>query len=219
MFLVIGSALGRHEVAAVRDFAAGSGFEDGRATAGRFAREVKRNDQALGGAAFDAVVARVEATLMGNALFLSAARPRRIARFLISRYRPGQSYGMHVDDAIMGGHRTDLSFTIFLSEEADYDGGALIVEEAIEARAIRLAPGDMLLYPSNTLHRVEEVTRGERLAIVGWVTSWVKHPAEREILFDLDEALAEIHAASGKTPLFDRLAKTRSNLLRIWAEG
>ena len=219
MFLVIGSVLSPAEVSAIRELTADAVFEDGRATAGRFAREVKRNEQAAPGAALDAVFAKVEAALMANPLFVSAARPRSVARLLMSRYRPGMEYGSHVDDAIMGGQRTDLSFTLFLSDEDSYEGGALVVEDTIEDRAIRLSPGDMVLYPSNTLHRVEPVSRGERLAVVGWATSWVRDPARREILFDLDAAVAEVHAAAGKTVLFDRLARTRSNLLRMWAEG
>jgi len=219
MFLVIGNVLDEHEVAAVREAAAALTFEDGRATAGRFAREVKANAQAAASPERDAILAKVEAALMANPLFLAAARPRRIVRLLVSRYREGQTYGTHVDDAIMAGARTDLSFTLFLSEEAAYEGGALVVEDALEARSVKLAPGDMVLYPSNTLHRVEPVSAGERLAVVGWAQSWVREPERREVLFDLEQSLTEVHAAQGKSALFDRLAKTRTNLLRMWADG
>jgi len=219
MFLVIGGLLGPHEVAAIREAAAGLAFEDGRATAGRFAREVKANDQAAASPALEAVLTKVESALWAHPVFQAAARPRRLVRLILSRYRGGQAYGSHVDDAIMGGARTDLSFTLFLSEEASYEGGALVVEDALEERSIRLAPGDMVLYPSNTLHRVEPVSAGERLAVVGWVTSWVREPERREILFDLEQSLTEVHAAEGKSALFDRLAKTRTNLLRMWADG
>ncbi len=94
-----------------------------------------------------------------------------------------------------------------------------MIEDTFEARTVRLNAGDMVLYPSTTLHRVEPVTRGERLAVVGWVTSWVKDPAAREMLFDLDLSVNEVFERDGKSALFDRLAKTRSNLLRRWAEG
>lgn len=136
---------------------------------------------------------------------------------LVSRYREGQTYGAHVDDAIMGGARTDLSFTLFLSEPDGYDGGALIVEDVLEARSIKLGPGEMILYPSTALHRVEPVSRGERLAVVGWIESWVREAERREALFDMELALREVHGREGKSALFDRLAKTRSNLLRMWA--
>jgi len=219
MFLVIGNLLDQHEVAAIRAAAQRLTFEDGRATAGRFAREVKANDQAAASPALDAVLSKVEAALMANPVFMAAARPRRLARLLMSRYRTGQTYGAHVDDAIMCGARTDLSFTLFLSDPEDYEGGALIVQDALEERSIRLDPGDMVLYPSNTLHRVEPVASGERLAVVGWATSWVREPERREVLFDLEQSLKEVHAAEGKSELFDRLAKTRTNLLRMWADG
>jgi PKHD-type hydroxylase len=219
MFLVIGGLLGPHEAAAIRDAAAGLAFEDGRATAGRFAREVKANDQAAASPALEAVLTKVESALWAHPVFQAAARPRRLVRLILSRYRGGQAYGTHVDDAIMGGARTDLSFTLFLSEEASYEGGDLVVEDALEERSVRLAPGDMVLYPSNTLHRVEPVRSGERLAVVGWITSWVREPDRREILFDLEQSLNEVHAAAGKSALFDRLAKTRTNLLRMWADG
>ena len=141
-----------------------------------------------------------------------------LARLILSRYRQGQTYGLHVDDALMQGIRTDLSFTLFLAEPASYDGGALIIEDSFEARAIKLNPGDMILYPSTTLHRVEEVTRGERLAVVGWAQSLIRSADQREILFDLDRAIDTIHTQDGKSTLCDSLTKTRSNLLRLWAE-
>jgi PKHD-type hydroxylase len=219
MFLVIGGVLDAHEVAAVRDLVPRIAFIDGRATAGRYAREVKRNEQAAASPELEGILAKVEKALLANDLFVSAARPRRIVRLLLSRYSGGQEYGSHVDDAIMAGARTDLSFTLFLTDEAAYEGGALVVEDPLEERAIRLGPGDLVLYPSTTLHRVEPVTRGERLAVVGWATSWVRDAGRREILFDLDRSLRELHASQGKSPLFDRIAKTRSNLLRLWAEG
>lgn len=194
-------------------------FADGKTTAGRFAREVKANDQAAESDGLRAIEAKVAAVLGANALFQSAARPRAVSRLILSRYRVGQTYGLHVDDALMGGLRTDLSFTLFLSNPDSYDGGALIVEDMVESRAFKPGAGDLILYPSTTLHRVEPVTRGTRLAVVGWVQSWIRSAEQREILFDLDRSLDEVYAQGGKSALFDRLAKTRSNLIRQWAGG
>ena len=136
---------------------------------------------------------------------------------LVSRYRAGQSYGLHTDDALMGGLRSDLSFTLFLSPPESYEGGALIVADALEERAFKLPAGALLLYSSTTLHRVEPVSSGMRLCLVGWVQSWLRDPGQREILFDLDGAIAELQAMRAAQSLVGRLARTRSNLLRLWA--
>ena len=218
MFLVIENLITPAEAAVLCEAARGLSFDDGRQTAGRFARHVKANDQAAPSPERDAILKRVEAALAQNPLFRSAARPKAMTPLILSRYQPGQTYGLHVDDALMGGLRTDLSFTLFLAPPDSYDGGALVIEDTLESRAIRLNPGDLILYPSTTLHRVEEVTRGTRLAVVGWVQSLIRQPDQREMLFDLDLAVEEVHGTQGKGPLFDRLAKTRSNLLRLWME-
>lgn len=216
--IVIENILSAAEVFALREAAAGLVFGDGRATAGRHAALVKANDQALPCPALDGILAKVEQALAANPLFRSAARPKAMTRLILSRYRSGQTYGLHVDDAVMQGLRTDLSFTLFLSDPETYDGGALIIEDRFEARAIKLDPGELILYPATSLHRVEEVTRGERLAVVGWVQSQIRDPGQREILFDLDQAVETCFASEGKTAQFDLLTKTRSNLLRMWAE-
>ena len=217
MILVIDQLLTPAEVTAIREVAGTLDFEDGRATAGRFAREVKANHQARPSAERDAVLEKVRRALTGHEVFAAAARPRQMTPLLLSRYREGETYGTHVDDALMGGVRTDVSFTVFLSDPESYAGGALMIEDMLETRPVRPAAGSVVLYPSTSLHRVEPVTSGERLAVVGWVESWIRSAEEREILFDLDRAVQAVHGAEGKSPLFDTLAKTRSNLLRMWA--
>lgn len=217
MFLAIESVLSAAEVAAVRAAAEGMEFADGRKTAGAIARAVKANDQAVASADLDAVRGKVTAALHAHPVFLSAARPRALTPQILSRYRPGQTYGMHVDDALMSGIRTDLSYTLFLSDPDTYEGGALIVADTVEERAFRLRAGDMILYPSTSLHRVEKVTSGTRLAVVGWVQSWVKAAEDREILFDLDRAIGSLGAGEEMRALRDVLVKTRSNLIRKFA--
>lgn len=218
MFIVLGEVLDQYEVAALREAATELDFQDGKATAGKYARSVKNNEQAAASPALDAITEKVKGTLRKNRLFKAAARPRHFVRLLVSRYTPGMEYGLHVDDAIMNGHRTDLSFTLFLSDSGSYSGGGLVIDDALEARTIRLEAGEMVLYPSNTLHRVEPVTEGERLAIVGWVTSWVREPQRREVLFDLEMTASELYEREGKSPNLDRLNKARTNLLRMWAD-
>jgi PKHD-type hydroxylase len=193
-------------------------FVDGRETAGWHAREVKQNLQARRTRGVNGALRKIESVLLANELFVAAARPKAIARLLVSRYEPGMSYGSHVDDALMGGVRTDLAFTLFLADPESYGGGALVIDDAYGEREVKLAAGELFLYPATKLHRVAPVTDGVRLAAVGWVRSFVREPARREILFDLESALRAVHEQSGKSALFDSLAKTRTNLLRMWAE-
>ena len=216
MVFVIGNVLDADDLAALREAADRLDYQDGRTTAGRYAREVKTNLQAKPSPALDAIFDKVRKTLNANELVTSIARPRRYARMLLSRYRGGMAYGTHVDDPVMNGHRTDLSFTLSLSDPASYAGGALVMEDPVEDRAITLQAGDMVLYPTSALHRVTPVTEGERVAIVGWITSWVRDPGRREILHDLDVAARGIFEAQGKTPAFDRVFKAKANLSRMW---
>ncbi|MDI3338725.1 Fe2+-dependent dioxygenase [Defluviimonas aestuarii] len=217
MFIAIDGVLNANDVAALKGAAETLSFADGRATAGKIAREIKANDQAAPSPELEAIQAKVTGALMAHPVFISAARPKAMTKLILSRYREGQTYGMHVDDALMLGLRTDLSFTLFLNDPDSYEGGALIVADTVEERAFKLAPGDLILYPSTTLHRVEPVTSGTRLCIVGWVQSWIRDAGQREILFDLDRSIAEVHAREGKSTLLDTLTKTRSNLIRMWA--
>jgi PKHD-type hydroxylase len=155
---------------------------------------------------------------MAHDVFAIAARPRYMTPLIVSRYREGQTYGSHVDDALMQGLRTDLSFTLFLADPESYDGGELVIADTLETRAIKLPAGSLILYPSTTLHHVAPVTRGTRLAVVGWVQSWIRDAGQREILFDLERSVRQVFDREGKSELFDLLAKSRSNLLRMWAD-
>jgi PKHD-type hydroxylase len=218
MMLAIENILTDDDVGMVVKAAEGLTFNDGRKTAGRIAVAVKANDQAAPGPELEAIQALVTQALSRNAVFNSAARPRQMSRLILSRYRAGQTYGLHVDDAMMTGMRSDLSFTLFLREPDTYEGGALIIEDTFEARAVKLKAGDLFLYPSTTLHRVEPVVSGERLAVVGWAQSLIRRADQREVLFDLDGVVNAVLARDGKTELLDTLTKTRSNLTRMWAE-
>lgn len=219
MFIRIANLFDRHDLEALRSaLDARELFVDGRTTAGWHARAVKANLQAERSSTVDGALKKIEATLRKHEVFVAAARPKSFPSLLISRYEPGMTYGSHVDDALMGGVRTDLSFTLFLSDPAGYTGGALVVEDTYGEREIKLPAGELFLYPSTTLHRVEPVTDGVRLAAVGWVRSFIRDHGQREVLFDLETALRTVHREQGKTPLFDTLVKTRTNLLRMWAE-
>lgn len=217
--MAIDDLFAAEELAAIQDTLADPAlYEDGRLTAGWHARAVKQNLQARAGGLADGVLAKIEAALMKHEVFVAAARPKRLVKLLISRYGPGMTYGTHVDDALMDGQRTDLSFTLFLADPRGYEGGELVIEDGYQERRVKLEAGQLILYPSTSLHRVEGVTDGIRMAAVGWVRSYIRHREQREILFDLETSLRQVHESLGKSPLFDRLAKTRTNLLRLWAE-
>ncbi|RZU98755.1 Fe2+-dependent dioxygenase [Spiribacter vilamensis] len=219
MAIVIGNLFDEKELAALREAAEKLDYEDGGKTAGRYARDVKSNLQARKSPGLEAIFEQVRARLNANEMVKSVARPKRYARMLLSRYRGGMTYGTHVDDPVMNGHRTDLSFTLSLTGADDYAGGELVMEDDIEDRAIKLEAGDIVLYPTSALHRVEPVTSGERVAVVGWITSWVREPGQREILHDLDVAARSIFDEHGKTPAFDRVFKAKANLSRHWYDS
>jgi PKHD-type hydroxylase len=193
-------------------------FEDGRGTAGWSARLVKDNEQAREGATLRLLRERVSAAINGNEVFQLAVRPKTLTPLLFSRYGIGKHYGTHVDNPLMDGVRTDVSFTLFLADPTDYDGGELVIETSAGEEDIKLPAGHLVAYPSTTLHRVAPVTRGERLVAVGWAQSYVRDLARREILFDLETARRSLFEQTGKTPEFDLLAKTSANLFRMWAE-
>jgi len=194
-------------------------FVDGKVTAGWAARGVKENLQAaIDDPLAEAVLARLRRRLESHPLFAMAARPRRFGPLLLSRYEAGMGYGRHVDDAIMGEARSDCSFTLFLADPTSYDGGELVVESPAGEQAFKLEPGHLVLYPSTALHRVEPVTRGVRVACVGWVQSLVRDPARRELLFELDTARRRLFDEGGKSEVFDLVDKSFRNLLRMWAE-
>jgi PKHD-type hydroxylase len=154
-------------------------------------------------------------------LFEIAARPARLTRLLFSRYEPGMTYGAHTDDALMGPGedklRTDLAFTIFLEAPSAYEGGALTIESALGEQEIKLEAGDAILYPAGSIHYVAPVTKGARLAAVGWLESYVADAGRREILFDLSVARHRLSEGDAPREELLRLDKSISNLLRMWA--
>ncbi len=197
-------------------------FQDGKKTAGYRAKRVKHNQQMDRTTdAAKEVKAAVLAALKRNKIFQRVALPRTIRPPLISRYQVGMTYGLHVDDAMMGSkvkQRSDVSVTVFLSDPGDYDGGELVMHSPYGEQEIKLPAGHAVVYPSSTLHKVAPVTRGERLAAVTWVQSRVRDPARREILYDvyrMRETLAKLHPEGEEA---DLAFKTHANLLRMWSE-
>lgn len=200
-------------------------WEDGRATAGFQSAQVKHNLQlAQGSTAARAAGESVLRALERHPDFMSAVLPRHVYPPLFNRYEPGMSFGAHVDNAVRqvpGTHhrlRIDVSATLFLSAAEDYDGGELVIEDTFGAHSVKLAAGDMVIYPASSLHRVEPVTRGARVAAFFWVQSMVRDDGARTLLFEMDSAIRELTAAGSAGDALLRLTACYHNLLRRWAD-
>lgn len=223
--ITIADVLDSAELAAVRDALADDGlFVDGAATAGAGARAVKSNLQGRAVAPpIKAICEKVRRSLLDNQVFSTAALPVRFARVMVSRYEPGMGYGWHTDEALIDNTRTDLSFTLFLSDLASYEGGALEITNSSGTEALRLPAGSVVVYSSGDLHRVTEVTRGQRLAVVGWVQSRIRRSDQRELQFKLAAVRADVNAQAGNTNSSPNaaveLAGIRQELLRMWSES
>jgi PKHD-type hydroxylase len=221
MILCIGEILTSAELETIISKLETAEFIDGKATAGWHARLVKRNTQLpKESPALTSVREIIHAALDRHTLFQMAVRPKVIRPMTISRYAVSMAYGTHVDNALMHDPlmRSDISMTLFLSDPATYEGGELVIEGSQGEESFKLPAGAAVIYPSSTLHRVEEVRRGIRLAAVTWIQSLVRDPQQREILFDLDTVRQSLFQASGKTAEFDLLSKSCANLLRQWME-
>ena len=219
MQIVISDILSAEDIATVCATLEQARFVDGRTTAGFSASLVKNNQQAAGGdRKLETIRKLIAARILGNELFQIAVRPKLLSPLLFSRYDKAMHYGSHVDDALMNGMRADVSFTLFLSGPDEYDAGELVIESPAGEDAVKLNAGSLVAYPSTALHRVNDVTRGSRLAAGGWARSFIRDPAQRELLFDLDTARREIFARDGKSKAFDLISKSLSNLMRMWAE-
>ncbi|HKU46797.1 MAG TPA: Fe2+-dependent dioxygenase [Burkholderiales bacterium] len=223
MFLPLPKVLKDAEVKQVRERLAKASFGDGAATAGKQARRVKQNEQVPRGSALAKELgAVVLAALRRSGAFISATLPCRITEPMFNRYAAGMRYGSHVDNAVMYQPqplRSDISVTVFLSAPEEYDGGELLIDEIAVRQKVKLAAGSALIYPSTSLHRVEPVTRGERLAAIIWIQSLVRDPAQRRILFDLDRATQAITKRDPDSAEAEVLGASYHNLLRMWAEA
>ncbi len=223
MILTIGDVLDQAGLEQAHQMIAQVGWRDGAQTAGLVASRVKRNKQAdltgdpgakLHDFLFDAIKT--------NEVMQSAARPHKWSRVVVSSTKESGGYGMHIDNAIVGGGqnwmRTDMSFTLFLSDPESYEGGELVVDQAGSTQSFKLKAGDLLLYPSTTLHQVADVLSGERLVCIGWIQSRIRELQQREVLFDLQNLREELDpklpAQSAELLTLD---KSIANLLRMWA--
>ena len=224
MILTIGDILKASTLAEVNRLLTTLQWHDGASTAGATARQVKRNEQAdLSSRTGAQLRAMVMAELKSNVVVNAFARPAQFSRPLVSRTMPGGGYGLHVDNAFMGDGderlRTDLSFTLFLSDPSTYEGGHLAIELSGVTHRAKGEIGDLVIYPSSTLHGVEPVTSGERIVFVGWIESLVRNGEQREMLFDLDNLKVELSRShDANSPEMLVLSRTMANLKRMWMD-
>jgi PKHD-type hydroxylase len=225
MLIQIPEVLSSEQVAQFRRELDAAEWVDGRVTAGHQSARAKDNMQLPE----DSPAARrlgqtIVAALERNPLFVSAALPARIFPPLFNRYAGGQSFGVHVDNAVRqvrnSPHRvrTDISATLFLSAPDEYDGGELIVEDTYGTHSVKLPAGHMILYPATSLHRVQPVTRGARIASFFWIQSMIRDDGQRTTLFDLDLAIQRLGAEVPDHPALVQLTGVYHNLLRRWAD-
>jgi PKHD-type hydroxylase len=199
---------------------------DGRVTAGHQGIHVKQNQQLAEGSPTAIELGNhVLAALERHPLFISAALPNRVYPPMFNRYQGGMHFGSHVDGSIrlLPGTgqkiRTDLSATLFLAPPDTYDGGELLIEDTYGTQTVKLPAGDLLLYPASSLHRVNPVTRGTRLACFFWVQSMVRDDGQRRLLFDLDTSIQRLTATGADNDAVLQLTGVYHNLLRQWAES
>lgn len=226
MLITIPSVFSKTEVSKLNQHLAKGQWVDGMGTAGEQARSVKHNQQL----ADDSTLAQqlgdiVLDALTRHPLFLSAALPLKIFPPMFNRYQGGETYGKHVDNAVrfVPGTatrvRSDLSATLFLSEPENYQGGELEIQEQFGSQKIKLSAGDMILYPSSSVHQVTPVTSGSRVSVVLWMQSMVRDNQQREMLFDLDQSIQALTAQNGhQDNHVMKLTALYQNLIRQWAD-
>lgn len=224
MIVKIAAFTEEERITKLREMLGNLEWRDGRETAGAVAKQVKRNLQAVASdEAGKAIRAELAPLVSENRVVRAAARPRRISSLMISKTANGGFYGPHVDNSIMGkGNarlRTDMSFTLFLSNSDDYEGGELVVHTAGLTQVVKGDWGQLVLYPSTSIHEVKPVTKGERIVCVGWIESMIADPTQRELLFDLENLRTALRAKfDHQSPELLTLDKSMSNLVRMWSQ-
>lgn len=224
MLLHIPQVLSCDELVQIHQRLDGAQWTDGRETVGVQGAQAKRNEQLPDAAPLKAQLGRVVlAAVERNPLFFAAALPLKILPPRFNRYSGGGAYGYHVDGAVMqlgGGAqlRSDIACTLFLNDPRQYDGGELWVSDTYGEHEIKLPAGDLIIYPSSSLHRVTPVTRGKRLASFFWVQSMVRSDTQRRVLFEMDASIETLRRGAADAGAVLRLTGIYHNLLRAWSE-
>jgi PKHD-type hydroxylase len=226
MLLHVPNVLAKDQVSEIRKIIDEADWADGSITAGTQSAKTKNNRQLPeDGAVAQKARNIVLQALSINAKYLTGALPKKIYPPLFNRYDgSNNSFGNHIDNSVRthaatGRHvRTDVSCTLFLSEPEDYEGGELVIEDTYGSQSIKFAAGDMVLYPSSSVHRVQPVTKGSRVACFFWTESMVRSDEQRRLLYDLDMTILSLRESQGDSDELVKLTGTYHNLLRMWAD-
>jgi PKHD-type hydroxylase len=223
MLLEIPGLLNEAQLNKIHEVLAKAEFVDGKLTAGSAASRVKHNEEMKAEPKQMELLLRILTSAMAhNPSFRSAALPYRMADPIFARYQPGMTYGDHVDDPLMGHSgqrfRTDVSMTIFLRPPESYQGGELVIGTTFGKQKVKLKAGSAVIYPSSSLHHVAPVTKGERLVALAWIQSYVRDPAQRELLYELDQAREHLLQNAPDDPYTALVDKSYANLLRMWGD-
>lgn len=222
MMTRIQGVLDQQQLQTVQKLVSEGRFTDGGVSAGMAARRVKHNEElSLEGARLSELNNLVMGSLVKHPTYRSAAMPLRIATPFYARYTAGMSYGEHVDDPIMGQgdiYRTDVSITIFLNNPDEYQGGELVIQTVFGEQQVKLPAGDAVMYPSSSVHRVAEVTEGERLVAVSWIQSLVRDPDKRALLHELNQARETLLHEKPDADETRQVNHSYINLVRMWSE-
>lgn len=226
MMLHVPNVLSKSQIKDIREqMAVSDAWVSGKQSAGEQAKKIKENLQVdIKHSLYNDLNQLIQPALKTHPLYQSFCLPKQLLPLMFNCYQNGGHYGAHVDSSIQylphtgQAIRTDISMTLFLSEPNEYEGGELIIEDTYGSHEVKLDAGDLILYPSTSLHHVQPVTQGQRFAAFTWIQSIVKDDHQRSMLFDLDMTILRLRNELGDHPEIIRLTHHYHNLLRIWGE-
>lgn len=223
MLLVIPGVLDHQKLSQVRSLLDAGEFIDGRLSAGKTAKRVKHNEELqIDARQMEQLNKLVMSSLVQHPLYQAAVMPYRVATPYYARYTPGMSYGDHIDDPVMGApgsqYRSDVSTTIFLNSPDDYAGGELVIGTIYGDQSLKPAAGDAVIYPSSSVHHINEITSGTRLVAVTWTQSMLRDPQQRELVFKLYQARESLLESQPESEAATQVDQAYVNLVRMWSE-
>lgn len=223
MLLIIKSILTENQLKVIRTLLKSGEFVDGKLSAGKEAIKVKNNlELPLQSPLHEQLNQMVMPSLLQHAEYQASVFPLKVATPFYARYVQGMAYGFHVDDPVMGPmngrYRSDVATSLFLNNKDEYDGGEIVIKTAFGEQSVKLNAGDAVVYPASSLHKVNEVIKGERLVAVIWAQSMIKEAEKRELLYELGKAREALLEKNPKTDETARVSNVYANLVRRWSE-